>query len=185
MKSSLADRVRDVLGLDPERKAFKIAPARSYFSLAKRYPELTASFFDEKFLKTKAILLLAEFLTCRCCPDPDEPARRLAQHLGYLLKEAKRFADEFLNHLEDEGQQTPYLGMEICCALIEASIHSLADNIPPELVGALAFARQMPNEHQCALALSPLVPSLPPDLQGEQAVVETFQALQDAGRWWP
>ncbi|MCS7286523.1 MAG: hypothetical protein RMK30_06645 [Anaerolineae bacterium] len=142
-------------------------------------------------------------------------------YLGNVRTTWERVTEE--NRREaDEGRQTPYLGVEIRCALIEASIHSLAKNIPPKLIAALAFICQMPDEHQCASALYLLAFRLSPDLYpevlaaiaeilsvlarrtrrdllsdfqalapvihalgGEQAVVETFQAIQDTGRWWP
>ncbi|MEZ0395411.1 MAG: hypothetical protein ABWK53_03125, partial [Anaerolineales bacterium] len=73
----------------------------------------------------------------------------------------------------------PELGLEIRCALIEASIHSLAANLPPKLPAllvqhgywtprqALAYIRQMPDEDQQADALAALAPHLPPELLPE------------------
>jgi hypothetical protein len=55
------------------------------------------------------------------------------------------------------GEPAPYLGGEVRCALVEASLHSLAGNIPPALLAALvekgvwtpaqglAYARQVPD----------------------------------------
>ena len=74
------------------------------------------------------------------------------------------------------GEPAPYLGREVRCALVEASLHSLAGNIPPALLAALvekgvwtpaqslAYARQVPNPEQQAEALEKLAPHLPPDL---------------------
>jgi hypothetical protein len=85
-----------------------------------------------------------------------------------------------------QGEPAPWLGGEIRCALMEASLHSLAGNIPPALLVALvqqkvwtsvqglAYARQMPNPQQRAEALSALVPYLPPDL-----LPAAFAAIQD------
>jgi hypothetical protein len=84
------------------------------------------------------------------------------------------------------GEPALWLGGEIRCALMEASLHSLAGNIPPALLVALvqqkvwtpvqglAYARQMPNPQQRAEALSALVPYLPPDL-----LPAAFAAIQD------
>ncbi len=164
------------------------------------------------------------------------------------------------------GDVVPALGTEIRCALIKASIHSLASNIPPELLAALVeygvwpspvalvHARLVLDERARARALAALAPHLPPDLLaqalkaaqaieredararalaalaplwtqvprqqayalwaktwpalaarrrddllfdltalapviaalgGENAVRETFQAIQDVSRWWP
>jgi hypothetical protein len=85
-----------------------------------------------------------------------------------------------------QGEPAPWLGGEIRCALMEASLHSLAGNIPPALLVALvqqkvwtsvqglAYARQMPDPQQRAEALSALVPYLPPDL-----LPAAFAAIQD------
>jgi archaellum biogenesis ATPase FlaH len=80
-----------------------------------------------------------------------------------------------------QGNEAPHLGDEIRCALIEASLHSLAGNIPPALLAALvekgiwtpaqglAYARQVPDPWQRAEALEKLAPHLPLDLL-EQAL---------------
>ncbi len=53
-EADLTERVRAVLGVDPERRAFQTALARAYATFARRYPDLTASLFDESFLETEA-----------------------------------------------------------------------------------------------------------------------------------
>jgi DNA polymerase III delta prime subunit len=75
-----------------------------------------------------------------------------------------------------QGKEAPHLGTEIRCALLEASLGSLAGNIPPALLAALvekgvwtaaqglAYARQAPDPRQRAEALTALSPHLPPDL---------------------
>jgi truncated hemoglobin YjbI len=75
-----------------------------------------------------------------------------------------------------QGNKAPHLGTEIRCALIEASLHSLAGNIPPALLAALvekgvwtpaqglAYARQVPDPWQRAEALEKLAPHLPENL---------------------
>ncbi|WP_322798399.1 ATP-binding protein [Thermoflexus sp.] len=112
----LADRVRAVLSVDPGRRAFQIALARAYSAFARHYPHLTASLFDESFLRTEAAPLLAQLLTRRGRPDPAELARRWAAHLGYpnpetwpRLAEATRAAADFLKWLEEELAQQPAL----------------------------------------------------------------------------
>nr|MBC7245282.1 ATP-binding protein [Chloroflexota bacterium] len=86
----------------------------------------------------------------------------------------------------------PYLGGEVRCALVEASIHSLAGNLPPELLvelvrggvwqarQALTYARQIPAEGARAEALAALAPHLEPDLRA-QALAEALQAAR--GIW--
>uniref|UniRef100_UPI002ACD9CC5 hypothetical protein n=1 Tax=Chloroflexus sp. TaxID=1904827 RepID=UPI002ACD9CC5 len=65
----------------------------------------------------------------------------------------------------ERNDHTPYLGLEIRCALIEASVHSLAANLPTALLAALVkhgmwtmpqalvYLRQMPHENHRAEAL--------------------------------
>ncbi len=72
----------------------------------------------------------------------------------------------------DDSLTLPAIGLEIRCALIQASIHSLATNLPPELPAllvehnlwtpaqALAYIHQMPNEEQRSEALVAFVPVL-------------------------
>ncbi len=100
---------------------------------------------------------------------------------GYLGDvEAVWKTAEAENHRAAESNAPlPALGLEIRCALIEASIHSLAANLPPELPAllvqhghwtprqALTYLRQMPDEGQRAEALEALAPRLPPDLLPE------------------
>ncbi|MGC8960460.1 MAG: hypothetical protein ACP5OO_11900 [Chloroflexia bacterium] len=72
---------------------------------------------------------------------------------------------------EEEGKNKPAaVGRQVRCALIESSIHSLAGNIPPELLAAavekkvleppaaLAYARQVSDPGQRARALAALAP---------------------------
>ncbi len=115
-EAGLADRARAVLGTDPERRAFQTALARAYVAFARQYPDLTASLFDETFLKGPAAPLLAQLLTRRGRPDPADLARRWAQHLGRRdpnawprLSEATRAAADFLTWLEAELARQPAL----------------------------------------------------------------------------
>ncbi|MCS6993056.1 MAG: hypothetical protein NZP74_04425, partial [Anaerolineales bacterium] len=95
------------------------------------------------------------------------------------------------NRRAAEGDQpAPYLGLELRCALIEASLHSLAANLPPQLPAllvqhghwtprqALTHIRQMPDEKQRAEALEHLLPHLPPDLLPE--AVAAAREIRDA-----
>ncbi len=98
-----AERVRAVLGMDPERRAFRTALAQAYTAFARRYPDLAASLFDETFLTGPAALPLIQLLIRRGHPDPADLARRWAQHLGHRdpaawprLIEATRAAADFL-----------------------------------------------------------------------------------------
>ncbi len=115
-ESDLSGRVRAVLGVNPERRAFQTALARAYATFSRRYPDLAASLFDEHFLKTEAAPLLAELLTRRGRPDPADLAHRWAAHLGHpdpeawpRLAEATRAAADFLVWLEEELAEQPAL----------------------------------------------------------------------------
>jgi len=91
------------------------------------------------------------------------------------------------------GEPAPYLGGEVRCALVEASLHSLAGNIPPALLAALvekgvwtpaqglAYARQVPDPGQRAEALEELAPHLPPDLL-EQALAAAREIEWESAR---
>ncbi|MCS6845436.1 MAG: hypothetical protein NZ528_14115, partial [Caldilineales bacterium] len=115
-EAGLADRVRAVLGVDPERKAFQTALARAYAAFARQYPDLEASLFDASFLKTEGAPILAQLLTRRGRPDPADLARCWAAHLGHddpdawpRLAEATRAAADFLTWLEAELAEQPAL----------------------------------------------------------------------------
>lgn len=115
-ETGLAERVRAVLGVDPERRAFRTALASAYAAFARQYPDLVASLFDESFLTREGTPILAQLLTRRGRPDPAELARRWAQHLGHSnpeswprLTEATRAAADFLTWLEAELAKQPVL----------------------------------------------------------------------------
>lgn len=78
-----------------------------------------------------------------------------------------------------ENKNAPYLLIEIQCALIAASIRSVAANLPPEFVLALlksqvwtpaqslSYALQIPEPYQRNIALVKLFPHLPRELQSQ------------------
>mgnify|MGYP001024349337 CR=1 FL=1 len=82
-------------------------------------------------------------------------------------------------HAAAQGNEAPHLGTEIRCALIEASLHSLVANLPPQLPvwlvqhhlwtprQALTYICQNPDEGNRAEALEELLPSLSPELLPE------------------
>lgn len=99
-------------------------------------------------------------------------------------------------HVEEDNQKhltgrqsLPCLGMEIRCALIQASLRSLSANLPPELIEALVKAQQWharralayihntPDDFTRASALAALAPHLPPNLL-EQAL-QAAQTIAD------
>ncbi len=90
--------------------------------------------------------------------------------------------------IEDAGK-APYIGQQIRCGLIEASLHSLAGNIPAELIPILVqqgiwtlpqtwvFIRQMPDEKQKADTIIALIPRLDASQQFE--ALEAGQAIKN------
>lgn len=109
-ESTLTERTRAALGLDPTRRAFQTALARAYTVFARHYPEWTTTLFDQPFLTSPTVVpLLAELLTRRGQPDPAHLARLFAAHLGHpdpdrweRLGDATHAAADFLRWLEDE-----------------------------------------------------------------------------------
>ena len=122
--------------------------------------------------------------------QPWAEARHAAEgnYAGYLAD-----LDLSWRRAEEEGKDAPAaLGRQARCALIESSIHSLAGNIPPELLvaavekkvwepqTALAYARQVADPGQRVQALAGLAPHLPPDLK-EEALREALAAARELG----
>ncbi|MDN5274024.1 NB-ARC domain-containing protein [Chloroflexus sp. MS-CIW-1] len=109
-ESTLTERIRATLGLDPTRRAFQTALAQTYAAFARQHPEWTAALFDETFLNSRDVVpLLATLLTRRGQPDPAHLARLFAAHLGHpdpdrweRLGDATRAAADFLTWLEAE-----------------------------------------------------------------------------------
>jgi hypothetical protein len=95
------------------------------------------------------------------------------------LQRAWQAAAEANREAAEKGRWCPCLGDEIRYALLEASLHSLAGNIPPKLLAALvregvwtpaqglSYARQVPEDGQRAEALAGLAPHLPRELLAE------------------
>ena len=88
------------------------------------------------------------------------------------------------------GEPAPYLGGEILCALVEASIHSLAGNIHPDLLAALvekrvwtqpqglAYVRQISHPKQRAKALTALASQLT-ELDCLQEALATAKEMEE------
>ncbi|MDW8186007.1 MAG: hypothetical protein RMM07_12230, partial [Anaerolineae bacterium] len=91
----------------------------------------------------------------------------------------------------EEGQPAPQLGLEVRCALIEASVRSVSGNMPPELIVALvekgvwdprialAYVHQIPDEENRGRALSALVKCLRGDLVFE--AMDIARQIQNKG----
>jgi hypothetical protein len=117
-----------------------------------------------------------------------EANERLGQpsHFADCVAQAWRLADQAFI----EGRQA--LGLQCRCALLSASLNSLASNLPPGLLEslvrqglwpmeqALAYARRTPDTTQKVESLSKLAPLV---LQGERATVlsEALDAARSIG----
>ena len=89
------------------------------------------------------------------------------------------------------GSVALYVGSEVRFALCQASINSLAKNIPPPLLTALvkhgiwtpvqglAYARQVPNSEQRVAALAALIPFLLGTKSLLERILETALAIDD------
>ncbi len=91
------------------------------------------------------------------------------------------------------GKLASYVGGEVRCALCRASVNSLAKNIPPTLLidavkhkiwlpaRGLAYAKQVPDIGQRAVALAGLTPSMvePQKTEVLQEVLEAIWAIED------
>jgi hypothetical protein len=110
-----------------------------------------------------------------------EARERLGQTADFLsdLDRSWRAAERADAEATASGALAPHLGDQVRCALCQASINSLAANIPPELLAALVengiwtpaqgltYARQMPGELSRSKALTALALHLPAELMGE------------------
>jgi hypothetical protein len=113
---------------------------------------------------------------------------------GYLkdVHRVREVCSKLALSLNKEGTRTTYLGELIRCGLIEASLRSLAENIPPELIAilkrdkvwtlpqVLAFVRQMPSAEQQSATLSAL-----PDYTDDHELPEVLDAARAIQEEWP
>lgn len=104
-ESGLTERVRAVLGVDPERRAFQFALARAYEQFVKQHPDWAAALFDHHFLtRLEVVDLLATLLSRRGQPDPARLAALWAAQLHRTnpLQEVEAVAAAFLRLLDNE-----------------------------------------------------------------------------------
>ena len=113
-QAGLAEKLRAVLGRDPQRLAFKIALGRAYTAFARHCPQWAASLFDEHFLTHRAAPFLAGCLTRGASPDPAELAGAWADQMSLPAGERQRRIAEltpacadFVGWLESELRARP------------------------------------------------------------------------------
>jgi hypothetical protein len=111
-------------------------------------------------------------------------------YAGFLqdVTRAKRAAKQENDRAISAEQQPPFLDAEVFCALCQASVNSLATNIPPALLVSLvrerywtstqglASARQIADPQQRAEVLRELIPLFPETLKFG-IVQEAFEAI--------
>ncbi|WP_152556117.1 AAA family ATPase, partial [Chloroflexus sp. MS-G] len=155
-ESTLTERTRAALGLDPTRRAFQTALARAYTVFARHYLEWTAALFDKTFLNSRDVVpLLAELLTRRGQPDPAHLARLFAAHLGHSdpdrwerLGDATRATADFLTWLEAELARQDALqplydsrALERIAGNTEAILRKLEENFAKALTEAQRYVQ--------------------------------------------
>jgi hypothetical protein len=175
-ESSLTERVRAVLRIDPERRGFQIALARACTDFTQQHPAWAAALFDQHFLtQPEVVELLSRLLARRGQPDPARMAALWAAQLHRAdpthHAQAATVAADFLRLLEAELDARPELR-----ALSEsrdiAAVKDNTDTIATEITALrrdFAGALQL---LQAALAALPASPAtLKPPLAG---VIERF-----------
>ncbi len=120
-------------------------------------------------------------------------------YAGFLneVKRVWQIAKQINKKSISAGKIAVYLGTELCCALCQASIFSIAGNIPPVLLlvlvekevwtplQGLAYARQIPNFGARIEALTGLVSHLQePHLSDVLTEVLAAAQMSDDGRIW-
>jgi len=159
-QAGVADRIRTLLGRDPQRLAFKLALTKAYTQFSNHYPDLVDTFFDEHFLK-KAAPLLARCLLPTYLPTPSEFANLWAEQFGSTINDqhkvrASLAASDFLHYLENELRNQPefypiFLSRDIATvANTTTQMTQSVDSLRTEIIKAL-------DELSKTLAASPSV----------------------------
>jgi predicted enzyme related to lactoylglutathione lyase len=113
-ETTLGEKIKGWLRLDPQRLAFQIALARAYTDFAKKYPDWANSLFDEHFLAHRAAPTLALCLQRDDTARPEDLAEVWADQLGHEKEVREKrvtdlgpVADDLLNFLEAELRKRP------------------------------------------------------------------------------
>lgn len=111
----LSGQIREKLGRDPLKKAFKESLAQAFAHLSKEQPDWVANNFDASFFQFEGAPLLAEFLLMDGRPDASELANRWADSLNVrnpeqrtlYISELEPVALDFLEELAHQlkGQE--------------------------------------------------------------------------------
>jgi hypothetical protein len=105
---SIAEKwMRDKLGLEPRKQAYKRALQKAYKKFEKKYPEWAATLFNASFLENEGADVLAQFLVQDGHPNPSELAAlwcdslnlRQAEQRTTLMRELEPAATDFLDYM--------------------------------------------------------------------------------------
>lgn len=99
--------VRDRLGLEPRKQAYKRALEKAYKKFEKKYPEWAANLFNTSFLENEGSNVLAQFLVQDGHPNPSELATLWADSLNLgkperrttLVRELEPAATDFMDFM--------------------------------------------------------------------------------------
>lgn len=141
--TSLAQAVRQKLGRDPQRAAFRRAFGVTYAKFTKKYPGLPASLFDDQFLRRSAAPILAQCLQPENPPHGEALAAAWAEQLplasrSSYISEIAIAASEFLSTLERELRQCP----EFFDLFMGRDLHEMASNMGAQT----ELLRQLPGQ---------------------------------------
>lgn len=113
-KTTLGDKVKGWLRLDPQRLAFQVALTKAFADFARKYPDWAKSLFDEHFLANRAASSLALCLQRDDMARPEDLAEVWADQLGQKgearerqVVELRLVAADFLGSLENELRRRP------------------------------------------------------------------------------
>jgi HEAT repeat protein len=87
----LGIRVRERLGLDPTKTAFKEALNKAFIQLSDQRPQWVSEYFDASFFEHEGAPILAQFLVLDGQPDPGDLALRWADSLNIKNPERRAF----------------------------------------------------------------------------------------------
>ena len=88
-KTGMDIKVRQILGLDPTKKAFAHALGQSYDNFKRQHPEWTAALFDSSFLENEGSEVIAQFLMPGGNPSASDLANHWAKSLNVQGSERK------------------------------------------------------------------------------------------------
>ncbi len=116
-QSAIKDRVRDALGRDPVKLAFKRALQQAVIKLEAQHPQSSDNLFDLSFFQHEGAAILAKFLTRHGQPDAKELVTcwadslnlKKGKHRTNLIRTVTPVASNFLDNLAQALKAEPEL----------------------------------------------------------------------------